>query len=48
MTLLKRGMLIDVNLDPTQGSETGKARLCIIVTEWFGSAGNCLPIKSSN
>ncbi len=32
MTLLKRGMLIDVNLDPTQGSETGKVRPCIIVT----------------
>jgi CRISPR-associated protein Cas2 len=32
MTLLKRGMFIDVNLDPTQGSETGKARPCIIVT----------------
>ena len=32
MTLLKRGMLIDVNLDPTKGSETGKVRPCIIVT----------------
>jgi mRNA interferase MazF len=32
MTPLKRGMLIDVNLDPTQGSETGKTRPCIIVT----------------
>ncbi len=32
MTLLKRGMIIDVNLDPTQGSETGKVRPCIIVT----------------
>ncbi len=30
--LLKRGMVIDVNLDPTQGSETGKIRPCIIVT----------------
>ncbi len=29
---LKRGMIIDVNLDPTLGSETGKIRLCIIVT----------------
>jgi mRNA interferase MazF len=27
-----RGMIIDVNLDPTQGSETGKVRPCIIVT----------------
>ncbi|WP_291465592.1 type II toxin-antitoxin system PemK/MazF family toxin [Desulfobacula sp.] len=32
MTILKRGMIIDVNLDPTQGSETGKIRPCIIVT----------------
>jgi len=32
MTLLKRGMIIDVNLDPTQGSETGKIRPCIIAT----------------
>jgi mRNA interferase MazF len=32
MTELRRGMVIDVNLDPTQGSETGKIRPCIIVT----------------
>ena len=32
MTILKRGMIIDVNLDPSQGSETGKIRQCIIVT----------------
>ena len=32
MTRLKRGMLLDVNLDPTIGSETGKIRPCIIVT----------------
>jgi mRNA interferase MazF len=32
MTALKRGMVIDVNLDPTVGSETGKIRPCIIVT----------------
>ncbi|MDO9565636.1 MAG: type II toxin-antitoxin system PemK/MazF family toxin [Candidatus Desulfaltia sp.] len=32
MTILKRGMIVDVNLDPTQGSETGKVRPCIIVT----------------
>lgn len=30
--LLKRGMVIDVNLDPTQGSETGKTRPYVIVT----------------
>ncbi len=29
---LKRGMIIDVNLNPTLGSETGKIRPCIIVT----------------
>ncbi|RME42256.1 MAG: type II toxin-antitoxin system PemK/MazF family toxin [Caldilineae bacterium] len=32
MTVLKRGMVIDVNLDPTKGSETGKIRPCVIVT----------------
>lgn len=32
MTTLKRGMVIDVNLNPTQGSETGKVRPCVIVT----------------
>lgn len=32
MTELKRGMVVDVNLNPTKGSETGKTRPCIIVT----------------
>ncbi|HRQ39817.1 MAG TPA: type II toxin-antitoxin system PemK/MazF family toxin [Chloroflexota bacterium] len=32
MTTLKRGMVIDVDLDPTQGSETGKVRPFVIVT----------------
>ena len=32
MTTLKRGMVIDVNLDPIRGSETGKIRPCVIVT----------------
>ncbi len=32
MTMLKRGMIIDVNLDPTKGSETGKVRPCVVVT----------------
>jgi mRNA interferase MazF len=32
MTTLKRGMLVDFNLDPVKGSETGKVRPCIIVT----------------
>jgi mRNA interferase MazF len=32
MRTLKRGMVIDVNLEPTLGSETGKIRPCVIVT----------------
>ena len=28
----RRGMIIDFNLDPTKGSETGKTRPCIVVT----------------
>ena len=32
MTTLTRGMVIQVNLDPTVGSETGKTRPCVVVT----------------
>lgn len=32
MTTLKRGMVIDVDLNPIKESETGKIRPCIIVT----------------
>ena len=32
MTVLKRGMIVKVNLDPTVGSETGKTRPCVVVT----------------
>ncbi|MBD1842725.1 type II toxin-antitoxin system PemK/MazF family toxin [Cyanobacteria bacterium FACHB-63] len=32
MTPLQRGMVIDVDLNPTKGSETGKNRPCIVVT----------------
>lgn len=32
MRKFHRGMVIDVNLDPTRGSETGKIRPCVIVT----------------
>ena len=32
MTILKKGMIIDVNLDPTHGSETGRVGPCVIVT----------------
>lgn len=29
---IERGMVIDINLDPVQGSETGKVRPCLVVT----------------
>ena len=32
MNLLLRGMVIDVNLEPVKGSETGKIRPCIVIT----------------
>jgi mRNA interferase MazF len=32
MSELYRGLIIDVDLDPTTGSETGKTRPCIVVT----------------
>ena len=32
MSALKRGMVLDIDLDPTKGSETGKIRPCVIVT----------------
>lgn len=32
MKKLERGMVIDVNLEPTRGSETGKVRPCVVVT----------------
>ncbi len=32
MTILKRGMIVDINLNPAKGSETGKIRPCVIVT----------------
>ncbi len=32
MTKLVRGMVVDVNLNPVKGSETGKIRPCVIVT----------------
>jgi mRNA interferase MazF len=32
MSELYRGLIIDVDLEPTKGSETGKVRPCIIVT----------------
>ncbi len=32
MRKIERGMVLDINLDPTQGSETGKIRPCVVVT----------------
>lgn len=32
VTRLRRGMVVDLNLDPAQGSETGKIRPCVVVT----------------
>lgn len=32
MSMLRRGMVIAVNLNPTKGAETGKIRPCVIVT----------------
>ncbi len=32
MITIKYGMIVDVNLNPTKGSETGKVRPCVVVT----------------
>ncbi|MFN8358063.1 MAG: type II toxin-antitoxin system PemK/MazF family toxin [Spirosomataceae bacterium] len=32
MIKLERGMIVEINLDPTKGSETGKIRPCVVVT----------------
>lgn len=32
MSKLKRGLIVDVNLDPSVGAEKRKIRLCVIVT----------------
>lgn len=32
MTRIERGMILDLNLDPVLGSETGKVRPCVVVT----------------
>lgn len=32
MTTIERGMILDINLEPAQGSETGKVRPCVVVT----------------
>jgi mRNA-degrading endonuclease toxin of MazEF toxin-antitoxin module len=33
MKRVKRGVIIDVNLDPAQGAVKGKIRPCVIVTK---------------
>ncbi len=35
MNVIKRGMIIDADLNPTKGSETGKVRPCVVVTDNF-------------
>ena len=32
MKSIKRGMIIDIDLNPVKGSETGKVRPCVVVT----------------
>jgi mRNA interferase MazF len=32
MNMLRRGTIIDIDLEPVKGSETGKTRPCVIVT----------------
>ena len=32
MNNIRRGLVIDIDLNPTKGSETGKVRPCIVVT----------------
>jgi len=32
MTRVRRGMVLDLNLNPSRGSETGKVRPCVVVT----------------
>jgi mRNA interferase MazF len=32
MTTIERGMVLDINLEPALGSETGKVRPCVVVT----------------
>ena len=32
MNKITRGLVIEINLDPSRGSETGKIRPCVVVT----------------
>jgi mRNA interferase MazF len=32
MNMITRGLVVDLNLDPSRGSETGKIRPCVVVT----------------
>jgi mRNA interferase MazF len=44
MTNLIRGTIVDVDLNPTVGSETNKIRPCVIVTNDVYNNNNNLPI----
>ena len=44
MRNLERGMIIDVNLNPTRGSETGKVRPYVIVTNDSYNKNPNLPV----
>jgi hypothetical protein len=48
MTTIERGMVIDINLDPVQGSETGKVGPCVVVTNDVYNAPSCHPGCSGN
>lgn len=49
---IEGGMVIDVNLDPTKGSETGRVRPCVVVTNNVYNARvpviQVTPITASN
>jgi len=42
MIELRRGIVVDVSLDPVKGSETGKTRPCVVVTN--GSYNERVPV----
>lgn len=44
MRNLERGMIVSVNLNPSKGSETGKVRPCLIVTNDVYNKNSYLPV----
>ena len=44
MRSLERGMIVSVDLNPVQGSETGKVRPCVIVTNNTYNKNPYLPV----